>query len=99
MSATFSIPNPPNAPIKLGTFAGSVRMTVLTAGTGVRIAKDRTTLETPPPFAGISGMLILDTDRQIQEGWNGEMWALGTPSNMVTPFMELDDDKPSPVNP
>ena len=92
MSMTRQIPNPPNDPILLATLINrqSIRLTVVTANTGVRLAHDRGTLDSPPPFIGSSGLLVTDADRQIQEEWQGELWALGHPGNLIQATLEVD---------
>jgi hypothetical protein len=47
-------------------------------------------LESPPPFAGISGLLVADTDREVQQQWQGELWALGDANNMIPVILEVD---------
>lgn len=101
MSATHLIPNPPDPAVKLATLYSrqTIRISVLTAGCGVRLAHDRMTLDMPPPLGGVgAGLLITDVDRQVQEDWFGDLWMLGDPANAVRPTVEVDTGD-APLNP
>ena len=87
-----TVQNPPNAPRLIANLSDSttIRLTVLSPATAVRLAHDRCTLESPPPFAGISGLLVTDTDREVQQQWQGELWALGDANNATNVILEVD---------
>jgi len=92
MSAAYTIGKPPESAVRIAIFSVEkhVRLTVLTPASTVRLAHDRGSLESPPPYVGTSGMIITDTDRQNYITWQGEMWALGDATNAGNVAMEVD---------
>ena len=67
-----------------------MRLSVLTPTSAIRLAHDRSSLESPPPFVGTSGMVITDVDRQNPIYWQGELWAIGDATNAGLTALEVD---------
>jgi len=91
---------------KIGTPNGrTIRVTVLTANAVIYFAHDPTSLNTPPPLVGVAGQKITETGGQVQEIWEGELWAISyiEPTVNAFPIMVdvdiLDSNAAYPLNP
>jgi hypothetical protein len=105
MSAVFAVPNTltGSQAIKIGTPDGRIiRITVITEGGIIALANDPTSLNTPPTFSGIGGQIITQAGGQVQEVWEGELWAIGVAFKQLDPpavlFVDFDIGS-YPLNP
>jgi len=76
--AAFSVNNTRATQVGYFNDATSVQISVQTAGQSVYVARDRSTLETPPPAGGQAGIVVTQAGGTGQLTWKGAMWMIGS---------------------
>lgn len=97
---TRAVPNPPNRAIWVGRIVPrrKVHITVLFPAPPavgiISLAKDRDTLESPPPFGAAgaqpAGIPVTNATGTAEIEWLGDLWAIGDPTNPAVPRVEFD---------